>query len=173
MKREHELKHMENGPEPGESPNPAEGLGLVRFDVHCEGNSEAVLPKAREVLRAVVSQSPVGWPSFEQWQAILPAWFVSECADEITQEEADRWLRKWQEQPIEERLNSEEDAAWSLSEWLYWFEPKRRYWYWWDARVESPDLIRLAVEVRDWPFPWDALKWLFRVSGASSVTAEE
>src|SRR4051794_27509797 len=95
MKREHELKHLDEGPEPDESPSPAEGIGIVRFDVHCVGDAAEVLTKAKEVFRVVLSQSAVGWPMIEQWRVILPEWFVNECAQEKTKAEADRWLKRW------------------------------------------------------------------------------
>src|SRR5205085_11603936 len=127
----------------------------------------------KNVLQVVLSQSPVGWPTLDEWRRLLPDWFVEKCAPEKTKDESDRWLKWWRSLPWDEQVRVNEELRWSLADWLYWFEPKQRYWYWWDARVESPDLIRLAVEVREWPFPWDALKWLFRASGAESVAAEE
>jgi hypothetical protein len=173
VKREHELKHLDAGPEPDESPSPASGIGIVRFDVHCSGNAADVLAKAKVVLQAVLSQSPVGWPPLDQWRAILPEWFVKGCAPEETKEEAQRHLKWLRTLPWDERARISEEERWSLANWLYWFEPKQRYWYWWDAMVATPALIRVAVEVTEWPFPWDALKWLFRACGAESVTAEE
>jgi len=173
MTPEHELKHLDDGPEPDELPSSSESLGLVRFDVHCTHNAEEVLSKAKEVLRRVVAQRPAGWPTLEQWIELLPEWFVRECAPEETKEEAERHMRWLRTLPWDERARISEQERWSLANWLYWFEPKQRYWYWWDDVVESPRLIRIAVQVRDWPFPWDALKWLFRACGAASVTAEE
>jgi hypothetical protein len=164
---------LDEGPEDNERPSPSESLGLVRFDVHCAHNAATVLSKAKELLRIVVAQSPMGWPTLEKWRVMLPEWFVKECALEETKEEAQRHLEWLRTLPWDERAHVSEQERWSLANWLYWFEPRQRYWYWWDAVVESPTLVRVAVQVRDWPFPWDALKWLFRASGAESVTAEE
>ncbi len=78
--------------------------------------------------------------------------------------------------PWDEQVRVNEELRWSLADWLYWFEPKQRFWYWWDAAVKSPELVRVALEVTEWPFPWDSLKslkWLFRAAGAQRVTAEE
>lgn len=70
-------------------------------------------------------------------------------------------------------MRREQDAAWSREEWLYWFKPENRYWYWWDANVLDGNVIVIAIEVSEWPFPWDALKWLLRAAGAISVEAEQ
>ena len=52
-------------------------------------------------------------------------------------------------------------------------KPENRQWFWWDAKVlEQYDHIALAIEVEAWPFPWGALRWLFRAAGASAVEAE-
>ncbi|MBI2685208.1 MAG: hypothetical protein HYX27_02755 [Acidobacteria bacterium] len=83
-------------------------------------------------------------------------------------------LDRWRQMSPEEQAKTEEERSWPLADWLYWMDPSRRRWWWWDAQ-ELPDLdhIVLAVEVNDWPFPWGALRWLFRAAGASSVVAEE
>jgi hypothetical protein len=48
----------------------------------------------------------------------------------------------------------------------------KRWWSWWDAVVIDKDHIRVAVQVSEWPFPWDMLRWLFRGSGAVDLEEE-
>ena len=92
----------------------------------------------------------------------------------MSSEQAKLWLVWWKSLPLEEQIRVEIEKDWSLDNWLYWMEPNKRQWFWWDAKVlEEYDHIALAVEVRDWPFPWGALRWLFRAAGASAVEAEE
>jgi len=171
MNREHELRHLQEGPEVDE--RPSDGIGLVRFDVQCREGAEAVLAKAKEVLAVVVAQPPAGWPTLDERRQKLPEWFLNACVPEYTNKESDRWLKWWRSLPWDEQVRASEEKRWSLGNWLYWFEPKQRFWYWWDGRVESPQYIRVALQVTEWPFPWDALKWLFRASGAESVAAEK
>lgn len=160
-----EIARIAFGPEPGQSLG---GLGSVRFMVKCSGNAEQILENSRQVMDTVLRQN-VPLLSLEQWRTTLPKWFVQRCAPEKTKDEADKRLQL----PIEERALLEKTEGWSLSGWIYWFQPENRNWYWWDARIENPDTIQIAVEVNEWPFPWGALKWLFIASGATDVEAEE
>ncbi|MHB0968391.1 MAG: hypothetical protein ACYC7A_04830 [Thermoanaerobaculia bacterium] len=166
----HELQHLVTGPEPGETP---EGIGLVRFDIRCDGDASGVLGRMRDVLGVVAGQRGVGWPALDEWRRHLPAWFVAACAPEMTSAEADESLARWQQLSPAEQQREEEQRAWSLGDWLYWFEPAQRTWYWWDATVESDQHARIAIAVESWPFPWGALKWLARAAGAQAIEPEE
>jgi len=167
---ENERRRLMHGPRPGEKPS---GLGTVRFRVRCPGNAEQVLEKAKAVLNIVNQRSSSDWPSEEEWRRALPAWFVSRFAPELSQERAEEELRRWRALSREEQIRWEEEQEWSLSNWIYWFQPGNRQWYWWDGIAVDADTLIVAVEVKDWPFPWGALRWLFRALGAYRVEADE
>lgn len=169
MTPEHELHHIDNGPDPGEAPG---GIGLVTFDVECRGNAHEVYERAREVLRIVVQQHETR-PALDPWTRILPQWFLDACAPEQSPAEAERWSQWWRSLPREEQREVEAATPWSLQNWIYWFERENRQWYWWDAVVDSPDAMRVAVEVDGWPFPWGALRWLLKAAGAVDVKSDE
>jgi hypothetical protein len=103
-------------------------------------------------------------PDLEGWRQILPRWFVETCRPEESHEEAEAWLRSW-------RLISpaEEERGWSLANWLYWFEPDQRFWYWWDAQVVDRDTVRVVIEAHEMPPPLGSLMWLFKAAGASLI----
>lgn len=164
-----ELQRLNASPSDGD---PISGLGTVRFLVHCNGNAGEVLRRAKEVLNTVLIHSGDRWPSDEEWRGLLPAWFVARCAREKSPEEAEQWLEWWRGLNPEQQAEASR-ANWTLSNWLSWFEPDERSWRWWDARVETPQRILLAVAVDGWPFPWGALEWLFLASGTQRVEAEE
>ena len=171
MTPEHELHHIDNGPDPLEAPG---GIGLVTFDVDCDGNAQQVYERSREVLRIIVQQyEKPWWPPLEEWKRILPQWFVEACAPEESHEEAERWSKWWRNLPREEQRRVEAEQRWSVDNWIYWFEKVNRHWWWWDALVDSPDEMRVAVQVEGWPFPWGSLRWLLKASGADEVTSEE
>jgi hypothetical protein len=171
MTPDHELHHIENGPDPAESP---EGVGLVTFDVDCDGNAQQVHDRALEVMGVVVRQyARPWWPAIEEWETILPKWFVEACAPEDEETESEEWLAWWRTLPREEQSRVEAETRWSLADWIYWFQPENRHWYWWDALVDSPDAMRVAVQVDAWPFPWAALRWLLKAAGAKAVTSDE
>lgn len=165
-----EMNRLMHGPLAGQRIG---GLGSVRFLIITKDTPQRVLDKVREVLRIVLAQSKDRWLSLEEWRQILPAWFIRQCRAERTKKEAEEWLKSWKLLSNEEQERVSEEDGWSLDNWLYWFEPKHRTWRWWDAVVESPRRIRLAVEAHDWPLAWDALGWLFKSSGAQEVMAEE
>jgi hypothetical protein len=169
MNSNQELRRLRYGPRVTESIG---GLGTVRFVVHCPRNADKVLNRAKEVLELVLSHSTDPGMTIDKWRMLLPEWFIGMCGDELTREEADKWLLWWKALSPQEQIRVEREQAWSLSDWLYWFKPEQREWHWWDATIENANTIRLAVIVEEWPFPWDALRWLFTASGASSLEPE-
>lgn len=160
-----EIQRLIWGPEPGQSIG---GLGTVRIIARCAGESEHVLAKVKEVLSILISNEPISTSDVAKWQKALPDWLVSRFVPEPTKEEMNAYLAL----PYEERMKPEHNRP-SLKGWLYWFQPENRYWYWWDAAVVDNDRLMVAIEVREWPFPWGALKWLLEAAGAASVEAED
>jgi len=170
MRQTEEIRHLEEGAIPSERPTK---MGTVRFEVDCPGNADLILRRCKEVLQVVIAQSKDQWPSNEQWSLILPEWFIVSCGKELSKEEADQWLNWWRKLKPNEQAQAEAKKKWSLSSWIYWFQPEQRLWFWWDAEIVDPCKIRVAVEVSSWPFPWGALRWLFMAAGASDVRAED
>ena len=167
---EAELQRLAFPPREDERPR---NLGTVCFTATCAGNAWEVASNAKDVLRIVSEESLDRWPSLEEWKRKLPRWFVERCAPEMSHLEAENWLARWQSLSFEEQQRAELEKSWSLSDWLYWLKPGIRTWFWWDIAEPSGSKIVLAVEVLDWPFPWGALSWLLRASGATNVEAEE
>lgn len=167
---EREIARLSASPPEWEKPS---NLGVVRFIAACPGNSWEVIANAKKALSVVSSESLDRWPATDRWEKILPDWFVKKCAPEMSPEEAERWLTRWQSLSADEQEKEEKVKRWTLPDWLYWLEPQRRDWFWWDATERDRNTVILAVEVIDWPFPWGALSWLLRASGAMTVKAEE
>jgi hypothetical protein len=169
----HERDRLLQGAPPG---RPG-GLGTVRFIVRSEAEPMAtVLSKAREALLVVNQASASNWPTLEEWGVLLPSWFVSKCRAEWTPAEiedlkARRQSQTWDEYEREEAEDS--SKPWPLSGWLYWFQEEQRAWFWWDAASVDRNTGVVAVEVDEWPFPWDALSWLLRASGADDVAPQQ
>jgi hypothetical protein len=148
------------------------GLGTVQFTADCPGDATEVIQRAKEVMLIVSERTISGWPSNDEWKRTLPSWFLAECAPLKTREESDRFMEWWRGLSPEEQARAEREEAWSLDAWLHWMSPDNRCWTWWDARTNTMDTAIVAVEVKDWPFPWGALRWLFRAAGARSLDAE-
>ncbi len=168
---ETEMLHLRNGPASDERPG---GMGTVRFVAPCPMDPDLVLERVKSVLLALDEVASMEWLTDEEWKRELPEWFVSRCAKPLTLKQADERLRLRKKLPLEEELRVIDEYDWSLPEWLYCVNPTNRQWYWWDAKaIPEEGMIRVAVEVLDWPFPWSDLRWLFRVAGASTLEAEE
>ena len=63
------------------------GVGTLGFTVACRGDSTQVDERVKEVLLLVDAESDGVWPSDEQWQTLLPQWFMSRCAPPRTRAE--------------------------------------------------------------------------------------
>jgi|JI7StandDraft_1071085.scaffolds.fasta_scaffold146089_1 hypothetical protein len=176
MEIKDELRHLLIGVNPSDIP---EGLGIVEVKAYCPGNADVVLCKSREVLEVVLRQSTLEWLSEEDWEKedwekLLPEWFVQRCPQEKTEEEEEQWLQWWRGLDPEEQQKVNRGLEWTLSGWIAWFFPdEERQWFWWDATVESNNLLQVEIEIKAWPFPWGSLAWLLRASGAITVEATE
>jgi hypothetical protein len=165
-----EYRRLERGATEDEVPG---GLGTVRFIAFCPGDSPDVLERAKCVLTTVNKRSRGGWPSDDGWKTLLPGWFIEQCAPEQSHEEAERWLKWWKRLPPDEQQHVEAHRKWSFGNWIYWFRPENRVWFWWDGAAPCSDRLVIAVEVSAWPFPWGSLSWLLRASGAQRVEPEQ
>jgi hypothetical protein len=149
----------------------ADGLGTVGFGVQvAKHKATEVIAKATSVLEILDESSLERWPTLEEWRTLLPFWFVAACSPEMTPEEAETWLVRWQRLTDAERRAEEAGKPWSLANWLYWMDPDRRGWWWWEYQQEPG--LRVIVQVDEWPFPWGALAWLLRAAGAIDVVPE-
>ena len=97
------------------------------FAVDCSGDADAVLGRATAVLGVVLEQDPADWPSDERWGELLPAWFLERC-------------RGGPAAPAD---------AWPIECFTLGFRHEDRSWWWFDATVDSADLIRVRVEIDD------------------------
>ena len=121
--RSDELRRLWNGPRPDERPWPMDDA----FAVDCSGDADAVLGRATAVLGVVLEQDPADWPSDERWRELLPAWFLEPC-------------RGGPAAPAD---------AWPIECFTLGFRHEDRSWWWFDATVDSADLIRVRVEIDD------------------------
>jgi hypothetical protein len=166
MNREVELRHLT---ERHLADRDADGVGLVELIVSTRRSPQHLIDRCREVLIAVVSTPPEPWPSNDQWAGLLPPWFVDGCAAEESEEDSEQWLAWWRTLSHEDQFAASEAAQWSLADWIHWFQPDERQWYWFDGRVIDESRAAVQVELDGWPAPLGSLKWLLRVAGAQNV----
>ena len=163
-----ELERLLRGPEPDQQPD-QQRLGVFGISATCPGGADRVLTGTREVLSVVLRRDADAWPTDQEWAEILPQWFVGCCAPERTEQEKQDWLRWWQGLSWPEKQLRMQESKPSVGDWVYWFLPEMRKWYWWDTAVTDEAHLWVEIEVEDWPVPWDALRWLLRCAGATDV----
>lgn len=166
-----EIRRLRDGPLHDEK---AGGLGCVRFIINCPFGASAVIEKAKSVLIAIDEQLLLPEGDRLRWADVIPSWFQEECGRSMTPVEAQRWLAWWRTLPDAQKSEAEINKDWALDDWLYWVANDSRQWFWWDAQVsDDGERVSLAVQVLSWPFAWGGLRWLFKASGASVVSAEQ
>ena len=145
------------------------GMLKVDFVVDCNGNAGEVLARAKEVLLSVLQTTVGGWPELQQWKVVIPNWFFNTFSIEMTDEEALEWLEGWRAMSLKQRIVAEQEKGWSFSNWIGWFSPNERCWYWWDASIKNANTISVTVLSKGSPSSYGALRWLFVACGANSM----
>ncbi len=144
-------------------------LDLARLYLGGVDSPGESIEKMKSVLAVVDNyclQQP--FPKLELWKAELPKWFVDAFAPERSSEENEAYLRWWDSLNEDEKMNAaRKPRRWSLGDWIYWFKPENRAWFWWHAKVSGPHEIILALQVDGYPFPRGSLEWLCRAAGAN------
>lgn len=92
------------------------------------------------------------WPNDEQWERLLPQWFVA----------------TFKEHSFEEIQKS--DWLWDYSSWID--SMKNRVWWWWSYRRKHNTLI-VELQLDSWPYSVGTLEYLARVAGGNLSIIEE
>lgn len=107
--------------------------------------------------------------SSEERQLISKPSDASLNRNRILKRVVDRCFAFWKsEKTQEEQVATREGMGWTFDNWLYWFEPDQRCWFWHSLCVLE-EKIEFTAEIEGWPFASGALRQLFRASGASDV----
>lgn len=163
-----EHRRLQHGPFKGEKPA---GVGIVIFRVSLQNQGTSTfLEKVKDILIKIDERIFEGcWPTDQEWQSLLPEWFLKKCKKTMTTEEANAYLLWWDNLSYEEKLRcAAVPEPWDLSAWISCFEPSEREWYWWNALFEKMALL-IELEVYGHPFPSEAFIWLCIAAGADKV----
>lgn len=147
--------------------------GFMRFTLRAQSKHHAktVIDKTVGLLKAVDKGAlEPNWPPLDYWNRSLPSWFIGACEPCKGQTEALRWLSWFNALSESKQRDVESKQKWSLPDFLYWFEPQNRHWYWWNAQLISEGFAEIGVIARSWPFPVGSLKWILRASGANDIS---
>jgi hypothetical protein len=140
----------------------------IGLTLTCSETAEECLARLREVLEPIeAAREP--WPALEEWERLLPEWFVASCARPMSPEEARSWVEQWRKMSPEEQSLANASQHWSLPDWLYWMEPSHLVWKWADGKVRTSQELEVFLEVDGWPVPLGAFEWLARAAGAKDV----
>ena len=147
-------------------------MSLFEIDAEATGTAQRVLDRSREVLTAILRAMRSASAGVEAPAPTLPQWFLEASGLERSVVEERAWQDELARMPQAERENAEAAERWSVSDFLYWFEPDQREWWWWGADVRDEDNVRIYLVIREFSVPHDALDWLLRAAGAQSVVDE-
>lgn len=145
------------------------GMYCSRFLIESDNDARAVLARVERTLSCVLQNCRPYWPTSEQWSRILSEDFVGQFSPEATAEEVEIWLKQWRTLSPENRKIAEDTIGWTLTNWIEWFRPDERYWYWWGASVKGENRIYADILSEEVIFPKESFDWLFVANGAGSV----
>ena len=149
------------------------GLELISISVQCPNGAEHVVSSIRMILLLVLIDDGKEWPSINDWERILPTWFIDQFTPEMSEAELQLWLAEWYKLTMKEkkRREKQEQNNWSLKGWIEWFNPENdeRAWQWWDATIIHDNQAIIRIEVFDYPTPIAALEYLIFASGGRNI----
>lgn len=160
-----EFERLKHGVKPDQTPG---GMGTVRFIAKCNGDAETVLSTCKATLTAILELVGKRCSEESVWRSSLPKRFVDACPPFPSAEE----MEAYNQLPLEERVERDRTEGWPLRALMNAFLVLKRYWSWWDAVILDKNHIAVAVEVSEWPFPSESLRWIFRASGAVDLESE-
>jgi hypothetical protein len=140
----------------------------MRLMLICSAGAAESLAKLRDVLQPI--ENTTGrWPTVEEWEQVLPPWFVSASAPAMSPEQAKAWVERWRTMSKVEQSAAVGRQRWSLPDWLYWMEPDQAVWRWASATIRGPKELEVILEVDGWPVPLESFQWLAKTAGADDV----
>ena len=151
-----ELDRLFNPPLKGLS----DGISIVHYIAQCKGNSSGVLAIVKQTLQVAIQLSDKEIFDERTWIERLPDQFIKNSAPHPSPEEIDREAKL----SLEERIQLQEEGKCSVRMFMNSFRPELelKKWTWWDAEILDENHIAVAVEVEDFLFPWQGLRWLFK-----------
>ncbi|MBY6243944.1 hypothetical protein [Methylosinus sp. Sm6] len=179
MMVEEEIGRLNDGKTRDQAPPESVILELI---VETDGDAKNVLSKVKNTLICVLENIHIR-SNIELWSNKLPDWLIDAFSPEMSEAEAFspemseaealEWLDMWRKLPNEEKKIAELKKGWSFNNWINWFYPEHRSWYWWGAHIKDRNNIGVFILLKDDSgVAYGALEWLFVKAGAISVEAK-
>jgi hypothetical protein len=111
-----------------------------------------VLHRVRQVMHIVALAQEGSWPTDEEWEQLLPGWF----------------LESFEGHSMQELISRPE--LWGFGSWLD--AMRNPGWEWWSCSARDRGGLIRAFAYSD-PFAIEPLMYLLRVAGAKEVQFEE
>jgi hypothetical protein len=160
-----ELRRLRVRPLPDEKSS----TGVIQVVVATSIDALDFLERCTEALVAIDTAPEEAWPSFNEWTIRLPSWLVEKFAPEPTVDEQNERLANWRKLSPEARGAVAAEQQWSLANWIAWFVPEEREWFWWDGTADGTGRATIRVETFGYPAPLGSLDWLLRSAGATRI----
>ncbi len=101
-------------------------------------------------------------------KSVFPDWFTSQFSEEMTPEQANQWLVRWQKMTDTERAEDEARRGWSFDNWLYWLHEDQRTWWYVGLEEKASDELNVVVLSHEGA-AFGALYWLIKCCGGLIV----
>ena len=138
------------GPQAGEEPPATPSVVAATFEGGA-ASVDAAWVRVREVLE-IMAEPRRPWPATGEWKALLPAWFVDSCSDDVT------------------IVNCVLDK-WSIRAWVYWFQPDQRRWLFWSRAAGDSELAVTVIPTGQGSLLLGSLEWLMKCAGGRLSTS--
>ena len=149
-------------------------FGSVKLSVISNSlHSLDVLTKVKFIMTIIADKSIKGWPEIEEWKKLLPEWFNDSLRSPYTKVEMEAELSKWRRLSPNDRLEYEKRVKWDMVNWIQTMSPQSRAWLWMDGIIKNDSSLEIYILIKEYPFPWDNLRFLLQASGAIEVEMNE
>jgi hypothetical protein len=138
-------------------------------------NSDYSLNEIKKILCLVIESilKYAKWPNDDEFLKILPDYFINKFGPEMTENEKQEWLIKWNSLNLNEKIEEKKNIKWTLSNWLFWINPEERSWKWFYSKIIDKNNFIIEIISDEDSFPYGALEWLIKTSGGKIIEIVE
>jgi hypothetical protein len=126
-----------------------------KFVVSLGQNSDMCFSKIMEVIERILSTSYTSWPNSDQWQEVLPGWFL-DATPKFTNAEYEALISETPEE-------NWDTLPWDYESWLDAIHV--REWHWW-SYARKNGTLDIHLSLTGWPAHLETFEHILHAAGA-------